>query len=168
MHFSVDGLSWDIGCTVERTSEIRPSEISGMLLNKQYFNDVIGTFLKYDIKLAVPFGMEEDYTRLYEMLTLPVDAHTFTLPYGGGMIEVVGRVEQISDVYRRMPNGAIHWTGITFSIIANHPTKEMSLNEAIIRGISPMPDESTVDIGAAYVYTVDGWTELDDADDNYY
>lgn len=167
-HFSVDGVTWYIGCTIERVAEITPSDISGMLLDRSYFNDVIGTYLKYDVKLEVPFGAEQSYSALYEVLNEPVDAHSFVLPYGGGTIEITGRVEQISDVYMRLPSGTIHWKGISFSVIANHPTKQMSLGDVITRGASPLPDESDVSVGEVYIYSSGGWETVPDADDNYY
>ena len=41
MIWSIDGLEWNVPCQIERTSEMTPSEISGMLLDKSYFNDVV-------------------------------------------------------------------------------------------------------------------------------
>jgi hypothetical protein len=37
--FVLDGMSWDIPCDIERIAEMKASEISGMLLDKSYFND---------------------------------------------------------------------------------------------------------------------------------
>lgn len=166
--WSVDGSTWDIPCTVERTAEMTESEISGMLLNKVYFSDVIGTFMKYSIKIEVPFGYEEQYSSLYEILTAPVDGHEFVLPYAGGNISVTGRVNSIKDVYMRMPNGSLHWRGIAFDVIANHPTKAMTLEGVLTRGATPLPDESDVEIGATYNYSANGWEKIDSAEDNYY
>ena len=168
MMFVLDGIQWNVGCTVERTAEITASEISGMLMDKSYFNDVIGTFMKYDIRLEVPFGREDFYNSLYEELTNPIDGHTLTVPYGGGVMNITGRIETVSDVYVRMANNTVHWKGVKFSVIANHPTKTYTLGQAIARGFTPLPDESTVDVGAVYQYSVNGWVEIDDADDYYY
>jgi hypothetical protein len=168
MIFSVDGLQWDVGCTVKRVAEMTPSEISGLLLDRSYFNDVIGTYLKYTVQIAVPFNMMNTYTSLYEILTEPVDAHTFVFPYGSGTITVTGRVDSIQDVYVRMPQGRPHWKGIQFTVIANHPTKEMSLDEVLTRGASPLPPEDAVNVGEVYEYSVDGWTQVPSAENEYY
>ena len=45
--FSVDGVQWDVPCRIVRTAEIAASEISGMLLDRTYFNDVLGTWMRY-------------------------------------------------------------------------------------------------------------------------
>lgn len=166
--WSIDGTQWDIPCTVERTSEMKPSEISGMLLDKSYFNDVIGTFLRYSLRVAVPRGYEEQYLSLYEILTEPVDGHAFIFPYAGGVISVTGRVENIKDLLVRLPNGKQKWRGISFDVLPNHPQKTVSLGEVLTRGVAPLPDASDVDVGSTYTYTSEGWEVLPSGDDNYY
>ena len=168
--FTVDGMLWDLPCDIERVSEVTASDISGMLLNKNYFNDVIGTFLKYSVTLVVPFGSEAQYARLYEIITAAVDAHTFILPYNEGNITITGRVQSISDVYRRLPGGKVHWKGIKFSVISNSPNKTHTLGQAIARGISPIPDVGGAETGALYEFDGTQWTEAEfaDADDIAY
>lgn len=168
MSWSVDGNVWEIPCEIERTAEVRASEISGAMLDGSYFNDVLGTYMRYDVSLAVPYRREDDYNALYEVLTDPVDGHTFVVPYGDAEITVTGRVENVRDVYLRLADGTLHWEGIKFSIVANHPSKYMSLGEVMARGRSPLPDEASVSIGQSYTYTASGWQELADADEVYY
>lgn len=164
--FTVDGMEWTFPCDISRVSEMTASEISGMLLNKNYFNDVIGTFLKYTITLVVPFGGEDDYVRLYDILTDPVDAHAFVLPYNAGTINLTGRVQNVSDVYKRLANGTIHWKGIKFDVVANSPNKTHSLGEALVRGTSPLPDIAGATQGDIYVYDGTSWVvaDFEDAD----
>lgn len=168
MSWSIDQTIWDIPCSIERTSEMTSSEISGLMLDKSYFNDVIGTYMKYSLKLIVPVGWEQKYVDLYKILTEPVDGHQFQLPYDGGVLAITGRIENVKDVYVRMPSGKTHWKGISFDVIANHPSREMKLSEVINRGAAPLPDESDVVVGATYNYTVQGWTTIDSGEDRYY
>ena len=170
MYFSVDGMEWNFPVDIERVAEVTASEISGMLLNKTYFNDVIGTFLQYTITLVVPFGNESAYTELYEILTDPVDAHSFVLPYNEGSITITGRVKNISDVYRKLANGKYHWKGIKFDVISNNPHKTHTLGEAITRGISPIPDIAGAEEGDTYTYNGTAWVvaEFEDADEKAY
>ena len=65
MSWSIDGNAWNYPCTIQRVAEVTPSDISGMLLDKQYFNDVLGTWMKYTVTIAVPKDREEDYTTIY-------------------------------------------------------------------------------------------------------
>lgn len=169
MSFTIDGMDWDFPCTVERTAEITASDISGLLLDKTYFNDVLATYMKYDLHIEVPFGKEDEYSLLYDkFLIAPVGSHSFLLPYQGGIIEVVGRIEEVSDVYVRHTTTvpveqegggisyekkeSIHWKGIQFSVTGNHPTKKViavSENEVQYEnnGLDPDEYETVVTLG---------------------
>lgn len=165
--FIIDGMRWDVPCKIERSAEIRASEISGILLDKSYFNDVIGTYMSYTVSVAVPFGREADYNTIYEYLTNPVDGHAFILPYNSGTIEITGRVASVKDTWYKVGDGN-YWEGCRFTVIANHPTKEMSLGEVLTRGASPLPAAESVQTGASYTYTSEGWETINDADTNGY
>lgn len=121
---TIDGAEYDFPCSIGRTAEIESSSISGMLLDKTYFNDVIATYLSYDVSLAIPSGMEDDYAALYETLSAPVPEHVFMLPYNQGSIEVTARVASISDTFYREEKGVNIWRGISFNIVSTRPDKE--------------------------------------------
>ena len=170
MSFYIDNNEIDLPCTIERVAELSASDVSGILLDKTYFNDVLGTYMKYTIAIAVPVGREGLYASLYEVLSDPVDGHEFVLPYNQETIEITGRVQTISDKYYREENGVQIWRGTKFEIIANHPSKELSLSEVIERGMTPLPDVRFPNIGDFYEYLSTGWTyiELSGDDDTEY
>lgn len=128
--FTVDNVTYDVLYSVKRTSQIRPSDISGYLLDKSYYNDVMGTYLVYTVKMVVPIGSETQYVNLYEVLTNPVPEHSFLMPYNQTTIEVAGRIEVVNDSYvteeARNGNGVKLWKSITFQIVSNKPYKEPS------------------------------------------
>ena len=161
MSFYVDNAEIDLPCTIERIAELTASDVSGILLDKSYFNDVLGTYMKYTIAVAVPVGREGLYASLYEALSDPVDGHFFLLPYNQEYIEITGRVQTISDKYYREENGVHIWRGTKFDVIANHPSKEMSLSEVISRGLTPLPDVRFPELGDVYEYTASGWQQID-------
>lgn len=168
--FSIDGVQWNVPCRIERAAEIRASEISGMLLDKSWFNDVLGTYLQYTVSVAVPPQRRDDFDVIYEKLTDPVDAHSFVLPYNGGAVTITGRVTDVTDTFVRLPGGGQYWKGTRFTVIANHPSKALSLSQVLARGRSPLPEMSEVQTGDLYVYTSSGWQKADyaDADATYY
>ena len=172
MIWSIDGIEWEIPCQIQRTAEMTASDISGVLLDKTYFNDVLGTYMKYDIAIAVPFGMEDEYTDLYETVTSPVDAHEFILPYGQTTIQITGRVSSVSDQYVYMDETRNYWKGFAFSVISNHPTKQNDLGDVVTVGMSPMPTQINIPDGSIYEWDAeDGeWlpTEYTDADEEYF
>ena len=168
--FTIDGVQWPYPCDITRVAELKPSEISGMMLDRSYFNDVLGTFMQYTVKISIPLNDRDRYSTIYEMLTNPVDGHTFILPYNQGNLTITGRINSVSDVFVRLPNGGKYWKGIQFVVTANHPSKEYSLSQVLARGRSPLPELASVSIGDIYEYTNAGWVEADfeDADSTYY
>lgn len=155
--FTIDGLTWDVPCSIERTSEMTASDISGLMLDKSYFNDVLGTYMKYSIKIVVPFDMRDEFNAIYEAITSPVDGHTMVLPYNGSTITITARIVSISDVYVRLAGGETYWKGITFEAISNYPSKTMELDEVIAAGRTPMPDVAEPSIGDTYTWDGDEW-----------
>ena len=162
--FTVDGIEWNIPCDIERVANVKASEISGMLLDKSYFCDVIGTFLQYDVNIAANPRDMDAYVELFEILTQPVDGHSFVLPYNNSTVEITGRVVSINDVYVRMPNGGVYWKGTSFSIISNAPTKTMSLSDVLTRGRAPLPDIAEPEVGDSYTWDGEKWVESSEYD----
>lgn len=156
--FTIDGQQWPLPCKISRVSEMKSSEISGLLLDGSYFNDVLGQFLRYDVKIAVPVNALDSYGSLYELLTQPVDGHTFVLPYNKTTVTITGRVESVSDECVRFTNG-YYWKDISFTIAANNPTKALTLSEVITRGRTPMPNIITPSEGDYYYWHDGEWTQ---------
>lgn len=158
--FTVDGLHWNIPCDITRNIRIQDSDISGQLLNGQFFHDVEGTYYDYDITLTPnPHQMGEYYT-LIELLSQPVDGHKFVFPYNRDTIQVTAKVDEPKDVWVRMPNGGVYWKGLQFTASANYPTNKADLNETIQRGLTPLPNIILPQIGDVYIYTLNGWEEF--------
>lgn len=159
--FSVDGLEWPWPCDVRRVAEVRSSRISGLMLDRSWFNDVLGTYMRYSVEIAVPVDRRNDYALLYETLTGPVDGHAFVLPCNQGSLQITGRVEQVEDVYVRLPGGGVDWRGVRFTVIANHPSRQLSLGQALERGRAPLPPLAAPDEGDQYVFSNGAWTRAE-------
>ena len=163
--FTVDGVQWSIPCDITRTAKMTASDISGMMLNKQYFNDVLGTYMQYEISICPNPHEMGDYHSLFEILSQPVDGHQFVLPYNNSTIEITGRVSDISDIYVRMPGGGVYWKGASFTVVSNAPSKTETLSATISRGMTPLPDVIGPEIGDTYTYTAEGWVLVGDVGD---
>ena len=170
--FTVDGIEWAYPCAVQRAAEVKYSSISGLMLDGSIFNDVLGTYMQYTLRLAIPLTDRDAGNTIYEKLTEPVDGHVFVFPYNASTITVTGAIKgQISDVYVRMPNGGTYWNGLKFTVAANAPSKTMSLSEVITRGRAPLPDIAEPSVGDTYTWDGDQWTvaqTYQDADDMYF
>ena len=169
--FSIDGVEYSVKCTIERTAEIKLSEISGMLLNGHIFRDVLGTYYSYDVRLEMPLKNKGRYANLIEQLTEPVEGHAFVLPYNTGTIQITGLVKDPQDVWKQLPSGYTYWDGLQFTIEPNGPSKQQTLAQAINRGLTPLPDVYDAQIGDTYTFTADGWvpqSSIADADTTSY
>lgn len=169
--FSVDGVQWTIPCDITRSMRIQDSDISGQLLNGHYFHDVEGTYYDYDVKLTPNPNQMGEYYSLVEILTQPVEGHAFVFPYNGTTIQVTAKVENPEDIWVRLPNGGVYWKGMSFKATANAPTKSQTLQEAIQRGLTPLPDVQEPQIGDTYTFTANGWEKVEtmaDADTTAY
>lgn len=169
--FTVDGIQWPYPCTVERTAELKLSDISGMLMDKSMFNDVLGTYMQYNLRLAIPITDRDAGNAIYEILTQPVDGHTFVFPYNASTVTLTGIVTgPINDVYVRLENGGVAWKGLSFTVAANHPTKTMTLSQVLTRGRAPLPEAANPETGDTYMWNGAAWVNasLPDADEIAY
>jgi hypothetical protein len=170
MSWSIDGIEWKYPCTIERVAEVTASDISGMMLNKTYFNDVMGTWMKYTVAIAIPKDAMDEYGAIYDQLTAPVNYHTFVLPYNDEFISLTAKVDTVSDAWVRLPHDRHYWRKTKFDIIATAPSREATQSGTYDHGIAPFPTAPTPTVGAIYEWTADGWErkEYTRGDDIYY
>lgn len=169
--FSIDGVEYRVKCTTTRSAEIKESSISGLMLDGSYFRDIHGTYYSYEIRLEMPLKNKGRYASLIEQLTEPVDGHLFVLPYNNDTIQLTGKVVDPEDVWKQLESGYTYWDGLQFSIAPNGPSKQVTLDGAIQRGRTPLPDALDPNIGDTYTFTENGWelaSSFPDADNTYY
>ena len=125
--FVMDGVSYDFAFDVKRRSVIVSGGNSGMLLNGTYYNDVIGTYLEYDISIAIPIDKINDYVDFYEAITAPVEYHDFLFPYANVETIVRGRIDKIPDSYlQKSSTNLVTWYNISFTIQESISRKKSS------------------------------------------
>lgn len=154
---TIDGTRYDARCDIERKAEIKASELSGLMLNLDYFNDVQGTYMSYGVALTYPLRDKNKYAALFEILTEPVDGHQFAIPYNNSNITITARVSDVSDRLIEPRGGAPYWRELRFTITANHPSRAVSLGQAIQRGRAPTPDVIQPPAGTTYTWVNGRW-----------
>lgn len=122
--FDIDGTRFIFPCDLQRKVTLESSSSSGMMLSRNYFNDVIASYLSYSVKLVIPLGQEQNYSRLFSMLSKPVGEHYFTFPYNQTTISFYGKIDSISDKYYRRINGKEIWRDVSFEVTATRPLVE--------------------------------------------
>ena len=163
----IDGVPYDVKCGITRTAEITASDISGMLMNGTLFNDVIGTYLQYDVRFSYPLYDQAKYAAIIDVLTEPVGYHTFIMPYDRTTVTITAKVETVSDELLEMENGTVYWRDLRFTITSIYPTKSPSLSGAIAAGMPPTPTVASPTDGDTYTWNATNgeWEEAEELPD---
>lgn len=119
----IDGTIYNFPCDISRKVRITSSDVSGMLMDRTEYNDALATYIDYTLKVAIPIDKMNEYTTFFEQLASPVDSHTFRLPYNQDTIDIVGKIDSLSDVYFRKVNDIQVWRSVTINIKALEPSK---------------------------------------------
>ena len=160
MILRIDGVEFDVKIRLTREAEIKESDISGYMLNRVYNKDVLGTYMKYTVTFDYPLYDQSKYAALYEMLTQPVPTHLFVLPYNQSTVTLTATVEPITDEVLEFENGDIYWRACSFAIVGANPTKQMTLQEAIARGVVVLPPVTNPEVGDKYEWTGTTWQKV--------
>lgn len=122
--FTVDGVLWSLPCDIERVSDLKETDISGWMMDGQYFIDPQGQYLTYSVSLVVPRSSSSLYSSLYENLTDPDNPyHNFWFPYNQTQVNVIGKVDRITDTYVRDGESGILWRHTKFTVAATAPRR---------------------------------------------
>jgi len=158
MKLVIDGVEYDVKCTIRRQADVRDTDISGEMMDGSYFHDVEGTYYDYEISFDYPLYNQDKYAEIYEVLTQPVDGHAFILPYNNSMVALTAKVEPVEDEKIEMQGGRTYWRALRFALTANAPTKQLSLSQVLLRGRAPLPDVASPADGASYTWDAESGT----------
>ncbi len=130
----IDGTEYTFPMSIQRAPDKRESGNSGYMMNRRYHPDYLGTYITYNIAVAIPKGKENDYSNLYDLLAAPLEEYDFALPYNQGYVTFSGKIENIKDklliTYSdKSGKDKTIWTGISFDIVSNEPILEVDTNE---------------------------------------
>lgn len=117
--FEIDGLAWVTGCKEMRVMLITESDASGMMLDGTYLSDPLGTWIQYDVTMACPFGKEDLYNTIHDLLSKPVKEHTFRFPYRDSSVTFKGRVTSGPRDNLFQVQGNNYWEGCSFTVVSN-------------------------------------------------
>lgn len=120
----IDGTYYYFPCDISRKVRITSSDVSGMLMDRTEYNDALATYYDYTLKFAIPINRMNLYAAFFEQVTAPEDKHTFTFPYNQNKIDIVGKVESVSDVFFRSINGVNIWRSVQMTVKALEPSKK--------------------------------------------
>lgn len=122
--FKVDGVVYDVHITdVKRSAEVLDGPNAGRSTAANMIRDVLGTFYNYAVSIDADEATYEEYDRLYEVLSAPVDYHMVEMPYGQGMKRFKAYVSKVEDELHDSRKEGNRWGGMTFQFIAMEPQR---------------------------------------------
>lgn len=122
--FKVDGITYNVFVPVgglKRSFKVLDGPNAGRLLDAGMTRDVLGTFYNYNLTIKRDGSDLDDYDRLYEVLSAPVDYHQVTFPYGQETLTFTAYVTEGQDNLLRKTNSGLYWDGFTVDFIAMRP-----------------------------------------------
>lgn len=112
---TIDGQTFDVGIVnIERKATIEKELIGTTIDGANHYNTT-GTRYDYDVTFATKKMNIEEYNRLYEVLTAPVDTHSVTMPYGQTTITFNASIVGASDNIIANYNNFRRWSELKIS-----------------------------------------------------
>lgn len=123
MTITIDGIEFDkIKLTsIQRKRVNETGKNKGTFMSGGKFNDVRYSYYQYSLTVVPYLSHKDQYEELYTLLSLPLEAHTVTLPYGQGTVTFDAYVASVSDRLRKaLPNGLI-WESFSVTLKGTEP-----------------------------------------------
>lgn len=118
----IDGISYQIPVT----SLSRKAEFLDKYANRTedgvLQRELIGVYFNYQLKLGATNDNQE-YARIWEKLTEPIEYHTVTVPDEAGDYTFTAYFSNVGDELRIVKNGMNFWQGLTVNFTARSPAR---------------------------------------------
>lgn len=124
--FTIDGVSYNVQVPVgglKRSFDILDGPNAGRMLSGNMVRDVIGTFYNYQVDIDSSLTNPEEYDRLFEVLSSPVDSHTVSFPYGQSNLTFQAYITKGSDALKRKHKTGQYWGGLSVQFVAMSPQR---------------------------------------------
>lgn len=96
--FTVDGVEYDVNVMkLSRNAKVTDTDNSGRTLDGVMHRDIIGTYYNYTLEVAAKEGKHQDYDRLYDVVSAPVDSHNLVFPYGQETLSFKAYITEAND-----------------------------------------------------------------------
>ena len=121
----IDGQTFDVGITKITRKASTSAESLGTTLDGRKHYDVKGTYYDYDVSFNTRAMNVNDYDRLYEIITAPVESHTVTIPYAQRSITFLARTKAGNDTLTFNYTNIKKWGGFTVTFESLEPQREV-------------------------------------------
>ena len=122
---TIDNETFDLGIIKITSKATLDKDSLGKTMDGTKHYDVKGTYYDYDVTFNTRAMNVEEYDRLYELITEPVESHTVTLPYGQSNITFLAHTKVGSDSIVFKYGNTRKWGGFTVTFESLIPQKEV-------------------------------------------
>lgn len=124
--FTVDGVSYNVRVPpggLKRSFDVQDGPNKGQMMAGNIVRDVRGTFYNYQLDIDSTLSNPEEYDRLFEALSAPVDSHTVSFPYGQSTLTFEAYITKGGDSLKRMHKSGNYWGGLSVQFVAMSPQR---------------------------------------------
>lgn len=121
----IDGVTYPhiYVLSLKRSFSVLDGDNAGRVMTGDMVRDIIGTYYNYSLEIDSDESDPDEYDRLYEVLSAPVDSHTITVPYGQGTLTYKAYATNGEDNLVKCYEELNGWNGLSVNFIAMSPKR---------------------------------------------
>lgn len=108
---------------MKRSFSVLDGDNAGRVMTGDMVRDIIGTYYNYSMEIDSDESDPDEYDKLYEVLSAPVNSHTITVPYGQRTMTFKAYATNGDDNLIKCYEGINGWNGLSVNFIAMSPQK---------------------------------------------
>ena len=121
--FSIDGEEFNIPLVkVKRESSVL-DKYATRTEGGDLQREIIGVYYNYTLTFPELNLDTEEYARLWDKITEPVEFHDFVVPSSDGAFSFIGYITTTGDELKRSRDGKNYWGGLSIKFIAKAPAR---------------------------------------------
>lgn len=121
--FSIDGEEFNIPLVkVKRESSVL-DKYATRTEGGDLQREIIGVYYNYTLTFPELNLDTEEYARLWDKITEPVEFHDFVVPSSDGEFSFTGYITTTGDELKRSRDGKNYWGGLSIKFIAKAPAR---------------------------------------------
>ena len=121
--FSIDGEEFNIPLVkVKRESSVL-DKYATRTEGGDLQREIIGVYYNYTLTFPELNLDTEEYARLWDKITEPVEFHDFVVPSSDGTFSFTGYITTTGDELKRSRDGKNYWGGLSIKFIAKAPAR---------------------------------------------
>ena len=121
--FSIDGEEFNIPLvSLKRESSVL-DKYATRTEGGDLQREIIGVYYNYTLTFPNLNLDREEYDRLWQKITEPVEFHDFVVPSSDGTFSFTGYITTSGDELKRSRDGKHYWGGLSIKFIAKAPAR---------------------------------------------